>query len=47
MLFINYISTLHYNIYIITLLLFSDFMKRDLYSKILHRASLFAGTALD
>jgi hypothetical protein len=46
MVFINSISTLHYNIYIITLLLFSDFIRRDLYSIILYRPSLFAGMAL-
>jgi hypothetical protein len=46
MLFIKSISMLYYNIYIIILLVFSDFIKRDIYSIILYRASLFPGTAL-
>jgi hypothetical protein len=46
MLFIKSISILYHNIYIIILLVFSDFIKKDLYSIILYRASLFPGTAL-
>jgi hypothetical protein len=46
MLFIKSISMLYYNIYIIILLVFSDFVKKGLYSIILYRASLFPGTAL-
>jgi hypothetical protein len=41
MLFIKFISMLYYNIYIIILLVFSDFVKKDIYSIILYRASLF------
>jgi hypothetical protein len=37
---------LYYNIYIIILLVFSDFVKKGLYSIILYMASLFPGTAL-
>jgi hypothetical protein len=37
---------LYYNTYIIILLVFSDFVKKGLYSIILYRASLFPGTAL-
>jgi hypothetical protein len=38
---------LYYNIYIIILLVFSDFVKKGLYLIILYRASLFPDTALD
>jgi hypothetical protein len=37
---------LYYNIYIIILLVFNDFIKKGLYSIFLYRASLFPGTAL-
>jgi hypothetical protein len=37
---------LYYNIYVIILLVFSDFVKNGLYSIILYRASLFPGTVL-
>jgi hypothetical protein len=46
MLFIKSISMLYYNIYIIILLVFSDFVKKSLYSITLYRASLFSGTGL-
>jgi hypothetical protein len=46
MLFIKFISMLYYNIYIIILLVFSDFVKKGLYSIFLYRASLFPGMAL-
>ena len=47
MLFIKSISMLYYNIYIIILLVFSDFVKKKgLNSIILYKASLFSGTAL-